>query len=84
MIYKVFSVYDSKAKSYSQPFFAINEELAIRMFASAIGDPKSELCKHSADFSLHLLGAFDDSSGTFHDQIEKLNLGLAASFKELH
>lgn len=84
MIYKVFSVYDSKARSYSRPFYAINEEIAVRMFASAIDDPESQLGKHPADFSLHLLGSFDDSTGTFHDQIEKLNLGLAATLKEVH
>lgn len=82
MNYKVFAIYDSKSKAFSQPFYAINEEVAIRNFASAIADPKTELNKHPEDFSLHLLGTFDDGLGIFDSEGPQVNLGLAANFKE--
>lgn len=79
----VLSVYDSKAQVYSQPFFSANIATATRMFSAAVADPNTQLSKFPEDYSLHVLGEFDDATGTLQDDVQKINLGLAAQFKEV-
>lgn len=38
---------------------------AIRMFRDAIGDPKTSIGQHSADYNLMLLGSLDIVTGIF-------------------
>lgn len=65
MILKVFSVRDDKAKSYLQPFFMINEEVAIRAIQNTLTDESHQFAQHPHDFSLYDLGAYDDQTGMF-------------------
>ena len=60
---KVFSVRDEKANSFGQPFFAVNDNIARRMFSDLVEDPKSMVARHPDDFKLYSLGEFDDNSG---------------------
>lgn len=68
MIYKIFSVWDSKTEAYMQPFFSPTIGSGIRAFTDACSDPQSMLAKHPGDFSLHHIGEFEDSTGTLVDQ----------------
>lgn len=61
----VFSVFDSKAEIFMQPFFAFTQGVALRSFAGACRDPEHEFSKFPEDFTLFELGAFDDSTGEF-------------------
>lgn len=63
MISPVFAVYDDKACFYGPMFCAKTEAAALRMFADACADPRSELGRHGSDFILYQLGTYDDSSG---------------------
>jgi len=76
----VFSVFDSKAGSYAQPFYSPTIGSAIRAFIGAISDPNTMLSKHPSDFSLMHLGSFDDDTGLFTNLQVPLNLGVAISF----
>lgn len=59
----VYSVYDSKAELYMQPFFAMNSAVAARMFSEVALDQGHTFGKHPSDYSLWKVGEFDQSIG---------------------
>lgn len=66
MILKLFSVLDSKAGVFGNPFVDQRESSAIRQFADAVNDgsnPNNLWHKHPEDFSLYLVGEFDIDTG---------------------
>jgi len=75
-----FSVYDAKAEAYLRPFFAESKGLAVRSFADAVNDPQSGMFKHPADYTLFLVGEFDQRSGELRGVLP-LSLGNALTFK---
>lgn len=64
----LFSVYDAKAAKYLPPFNSYNQSTAIRSFGSAIMDEHHDFHRHAHDYSLHIVGAFDDEKGTITPQ----------------
>lgn len=65
MITNVFSIYDSKAGAYIQPFFMRSVGEALRALQTVMSDPTHQFARHAADFTLFHLGSFDDSSAKF-------------------
>lgn len=65
MITKVFSVYDSAAKSFSHPFYVPREEQARRAFSDAVNSGTHEFSKHPGDYTLYLLGEWNDSTAVY-------------------
>jgi len=61
---KMFSVYDSCARVYQNPFCLHNKNEAIRGFADAVGDEKTNLHKHPEDYILFQVGQWEDDTGT--------------------
>jgi hypothetical protein len=59
----VFSILDTKAKVFGNPWNVVNVEVATRMFGHAITDSESDLSKSPRDFALYQLGLFDDVKG---------------------
>jgi len=57
----MYSIHDSVAGFYSPVFHAQNDNHAIRMFHSSID------LNHKADYSLWLIGQFDDENGNIYD-----------------
>jgi len=82
MIKFLFSVYDSKARAYGNPFTAARQELAIRDFTTAVRDPDTQLHKFPEDFTLVEIGEFDDETCSFTLHQNPIPLGLANQFKE--
>lgn len=74
MITRIYSVRDTAANAFLQPFFTATDGLAIRSFMDAVNGPDSQFSRHSADYSLYLLGDFDDSDGSFTPVPEPLRL----------
>lgn len=73
MIYKVYSVYDSKVESWLQPFFVQNIGAALRAMSDCVSDPGHTFSRHVEDFTLFELGEFDDATGTFtHDSAQSV------------
>lgn len=64
MILQIYSVRDSAANAFLQPFFAPGTGLALRYFQDAVNDSNHQFHKHTSDYSLWLLGSFDDSNGS--------------------
>lgn len=59
----LFSVFDKKAQTFSQPFCAVNEQVAIRQFGDAVRDTNTAICAHPEDYQLFKVAAFDQSLG---------------------
>ena len=60
MIQKIFSVRDSKAQAFLQPFFSAATGSALRAMSDAVGDANSPFAKHPEDYILYEIGAFND------------------------
>lgn len=58
-----YAIYDKKAMSFATPFFAINDEVAMRLFEDLLRDRRSLVSQHPEDFALHFVGRFDSESG---------------------
>jgi hypothetical protein len=63
MVLKIYSVYDVKVQSYSTPFFAINDSVALRSFVQLRLDPSTTVHNFPDDFRLYCLGEFSDTGG---------------------
>ncbi len=59
----IYTVYDSKAKYYLNPFIGASEGEALRQFIVAVNDPQHQFHQHAADFSLWKIGTFDPQTG---------------------
>jgi len=62
-----FTVFDSKARAYSEPFPASNRDVVLRDFATAFkrsdAAEKNRYYQHAEDFSIFKCGWFDLRSG---------------------
>lgn len=81
MLIKIFSVFDSKAAFFGQPFCDQNEGSAIRNFSDAVNDgsnPNNLWHKHPEDFSLFNIGEFDNETGELIPSLPKSLLTASA------
>lgn len=62
---RVYSIKDEKSLSFNTPFFCVSDGVAVRQFTDLVNDEKSLVYKHPEDFSLWLVGVFDDQKGIF-------------------
>lgn len=76
---KVFSVYDSKAAAYLQPFFSTTVGLAMRSFGDAVKDEGHQFHRHAADYTLYQIGEFDDEKGILSSTTH-VNWGCAIEY----
>jgi len=78
----IFSVFDSAAEAFLRPFFAETEGLAKRAFSEAVNTPQgdSNFFKHYQDYSLFLVGWFDDQKGELTAE-QPTHLGNGANFR---
>ncbi|WNK14653.1 MAG: nonstructural protein [Microvirus sp.] len=82
MKYNVFSLYDTKSASYSQPFYSVNADVAVRSVVDLAADKSNAVGKHPGDYSLFCLGSFDDALGSFANLPHPENLGFVSQFME--
>lgn len=61
----VFTVFDSKAKAYLNPFYMTSFGAAERLFGDMCNEPEHQFHKHPEDFTLFSLGEFNDNNGQF-------------------
>lgn len=71
----VYTIYDSKAEAYNQPFYSQTHGTAIRAVLSMMSDPKHPFALFTEDYTLFCIGAWDDEHGVFEIGEAKLNLG---------
>lgn len=72
MLLRAYTLHDSKALTYSPPFFQHNDALAIRMLTDLVADTNTAPGRHPADFRMYCVGTYDDLTGSFtpHNIIE--------------
>lgn len=74
-----FSVYDSKAKLFINPFYSQTIGTAMREFTQAANQEGHQFQIHGGDYALFHLGSFDQAAGTFDMLAVPTNLGLAVT-----
>lgn len=61
--YDLFSIYDMKARAYANPFYAVNSDIAVRLFMDIIrSEGELSWAKYPGDFCLYHIGTFDTNS----------------------
>lgn len=75
-----FSVHDSKAEAFIQPFFTPTVAVALRAFGSACNDDTQKFCQYPDDYTLFEIGTFDCDTGTFEPLQKIKSHGLALTF----
>jgi hypothetical protein len=75
----IICVFDQKAGTFNNPFYADSKGVALREFADVVNRPdeNSLIYKHPEDFDLYLLGTWDPQAGSMVllDQKEHLMNG---------
>jgi len=55
--------FDNKTQVFCAPFVAITQAAALRDFAYAANDKSTSVGKYPTDYTLYLIGEFDDETG---------------------
>lgn len=63
MIISAYSIYDIKALTYSNPFFAPNHGAAMRIVQDAANDMNTSLARHPNDYIVYHIGHYDTDIG---------------------
>lgn len=75
----LFTVYDSAAQRYLDPFVAPTVAFAIRGFTEAVNQEGHQFKKFPEDYTLFVCGEFDPETGKLVEQ-EPQSLGVAITF----
>ena len=66
MIKNAYSIFDSVAGQFADPFFAVNEGIARRIVSNSLeGEGFNSFRSNCSDFTLFCVGSFSSDSGTF-------------------
>jgi len=76
----VYSIYDSKAEAYLQPFFSPTNATALRSFSQAANDTETNFNKFAADYTLFQIAAWDEHSGKLTPLKANIALGCALEY----
>ena len=77
----IFTVYDSAAHAYLDPFVAPSVDFAIREFKKVVNTEGHQFNLYPSDYTLFLVGSFDPMSGNLKGQ-NITSLGVAVTFME--
>ena len=78
---KAYSVFDSKAEVYSQPFFQLNDAVAQRIIANAANSEGHNYNLNPEDFELWCIGEYNDEDGMMTPSKTKI-LDVATLIKQ--
>lgn len=62
-IQPMYSLFDKKALTYSPPFVASNDQVAIRMVRDLVQDTNTTVGRHASDYTLYGIATWDDALG---------------------
>lgn len=65
MIHSLVSIFDIKTGTFSKPVACPAEGAGVRAFGDAVNDPSVEYNKHPEDYSIWIVGTFNDQTGEF-------------------
>ncbi len=83
MIYKVYTVFDSKSDEFKPPFFCKSPGEATRIMKNLLADKSHDFYKYANEFILFELGTYDDSLGKFENLVAPLSISLLSVFCEV-
>jgi hypothetical protein len=84
MILKIYSIYDSAANAYMQPFFMHNDGIAIRAFQDNVNSKEeNNISQHPDQFTLFCIGEYDDSNGQITKAETLKSLGNGLEYKNI-
>lgn len=78
----IYTIYDSKAETYLNPFYFKNKGEAIRAWTETVNDGKSTMSKYPEDFTLFKIGEFDENKATIEMLEAKESIGTATEYKQ--
>jgi hypothetical protein len=79
---KMFSVFDSKAEAYLQPFFMRSTGEAVRAFGDLVQGADNQFSKHPQDYVLFELGSWDELKASMEMLEAPHSLGVGIEFKK--
>lgn len=79
---KVYSIRDSKAELFNQPFHKNTHGEAEREFDRLVKDTNSFVHKYPDDFDLYYIGEFDDQKGVYKSLDTPQHIVKAAMLKQ--
>lgn len=68
----IYSVIDSVAGIYSQPFVMLNEPVAVRVMQNAVNSEGHNYNMNPEDYALYKIAEFDDVTGEFKSELTKV------------
>lgn len=77
---EIFTVFDTAAKRFLQPFFADTVEVACRMFRELVNKEGHQFNKYPEDYVLFHLGTYDGENGSLNSFPEPHSLGVAITY----
>jgi hypothetical protein len=80
MLHQIYSIHDVKTQLYHKPFFLTNNATAIREFQSLVNDQTTTIGKYPSDYSLHVMGEWDDTNNQFNMKKNSASLGNGVEF----
>lgn len=80
---QMYSVHDTIAGTFFNPFTMHNDQVAARWFRDELGEPTSNLSRHPADFDLVLLGDFDQETGQIRPESDPRIVMCGADFVKM-
>lgn len=80
MKYIVFSVHDSKAEAFLPPWILPKRAQALRIFTDCINSADHQFGQNPADYTLFVLGEWDDHTGDYDTSQLKYSLGNGVEF----
>lgn len=60
---KAYAVKDIQSGLFTQPYFLMNDTVAIRSFEGAVKDPTTQFNKYPSDFSMYYIGGYNIETG---------------------
>ncbi len=80
MNFRIFCVFDSKARAYLPPFFLPEAGQAVRSFKDACNDKAHAFGQHPEDYTLFEIGTFDDREGKLLQLKASITHGVGVAF----
>lgn len=74
MICRAYSIFDRKALTYANPFFALTDGAAMRIVQDLANDVNTMLGRHPADYVLYSVGKYNDANGLFVAEVPLVHI----------
>ena len=78
---QVYVIHDITAGIYTTPFYALNNQTALRTFAGVVNEPGSTIYQKPGDFRLYRIGSYEDTDASLEIYKDLEYIGHGIDFK---